>query len=187
MQGCDTEPISATEQAVGDLLRAGGATLAVAESCTGGLLGGRITRIAGCSDYFLGGVIAYANAVKIRELGIPKSLLQQHGAVSAAVAQAMAAGVRRRFDADYGLAVTGIAGPDGGTLDKPVGTVWLACATGSEPVRTLCLQCGPGDRRHIRECAVQGALDLLHRALTRGACKTLASARKQASGRQGSG
>jgi len=151
------------EAVVGRRLAALGKTLAVAESCTGGLLGHRLTQVAGSSAYFLGGVIAYANASKIRDLGVPAGRLARHGAVSAEAARAMAAGVRARFGADYGLAVTGIAGPAGGTPGKPVGTVWLAVADAAGVATQH--RCFPGAREVIKHWSSQLALDLLRRRL----------------------
>jgi nicotinamide-nucleotide amidase len=113
------------ESVVGRMLLEGEKTLAVAESCTGGLIAGRLTDIPGSSAYFLGGVVAYANRAKRDLLGVPEALLAEHGAVSAAVAGAMAEGVRTRFGADIGIATTGISGPGGGTAEKPVGLVYL--------------------------------------------------------------
>lgn len=109
-------------------------TLAVAESCTGGLLGHLITRVPGSSAYFLGGVIAYANAVKVAQLSVPEAVLARYGAVSAPCAETMARGVRERFGADVALSITGIAGPGGGTPEKPVGLVYIGLAT-AEVVR----------------------------------------------------
>ncbi len=126
-------------EVVGGGLRAAGATLAVAESCTGGMLGGMITAAAGASDYFLGGVTAYANRAKVALLGVDAGLVDAQGAVSGPVAEAMAEGVRRKLGADYGLAVTGIAGPAGGSADKPVGLVFIGIASGG----------GTSARRHI--------------------------------------
>ncbi len=148
------------ERFLAELLGAQGATLAVAESCTGGLLGGRITALAGSSAYFIGGVIAYHNAVKIRHLGVPETLLDRDGAVSAGVARAMATGVRQRFRTNYGLSITGIAGPGGGTPDKPVGTIWLGLAdnAGADAKK---LELSVGDRHTIREQAVVHALEWL--------------------------
>ncbi len=120
--------IPAPEAVVGELLRAQGLTLAVAESCTGGLVSHRITNVPGSSDYYLGSVTAYANPVKERVLGVPAEVLAAHGAVSQETALAMARGVRHLLGADVGLAVTGIAGPGGGTPQKPVGLVYIALA-----------------------------------------------------------
>jgi nicotinamide-nucleotide amidase len=138
-------------------------TIAVAESCTGGLLGGRLTAIPGSSDVVLGGVIAYSNAVKERLLGVPHEVIAEHGAVSEPVVLAMAAGARAALDADVGIAITGIAGPGGGTAEKPVGTVWVAVDVRgrSRAVRPMIV----GDRDEIRRRAAQGALDLARRAV----------------------
>ncbi|MBI4540465.1 MAG: competence/damage-inducible protein A [Gemmatimonadetes bacterium] len=144
---------------VGELLRARGMTLAAAESCTGGLIAKRITDIPGSSDYFMGGVVAYANEVKVTELGVDPSLIASAGAVSEEVARAMASAARRRFGADMAVAVTGIAGPGGGTRDKPVGTVWYAVATGESV--TARHERFLGDREEIRIRAAQAALALL--------------------------
>ncbi len=144
-----------------------GATLAVAESCTGGLLGGRITAVPGSSRVMQGGVIAYANDVKTRELGVPTDVIDTHGAVSEPVARAMATGVRLRFGSTIGIGITGIAGPDGGTPDKPVGTVWVSVDVAGDvhAVRAVI----PGDRNEIRQRAAQLALDRLRRAFLRDA------------------
>ena len=146
-----------------DLCRARGVRLCVAESCTGGMLGGRITAIPGSSDVFAGGVIAYANDVKMRELGVAEADLASHGAVSEPVVRQMALGARQRFGADMALAITGIAGPGGGTPEKPVGLVWLAAAVGGA-VETRRIQSW-GDRQEVRYRAAQGALDLARRLL----------------------
>ncbi len=139
--------------------RAAGLHLAVAESCTGGLLGARITAIPGSSDVFAGGVIAYDNAVKIRELGVPAELIESNGAVSEPVVRAMAEGAARRFGVEASLAVTGIAGPGGGSPSKPVGTVWygLRLSGRTEAVSYVF----PGEREEVRARAAQGALFLL--------------------------
>jgi nicotinamide-nucleotide amidase len=133
---------------VGRLLRQRGQTLAVAESCTGGLIGKMLTDASGSSDYFRGGVLAYANDLKRDLLGVNESMLIEHGAVSEPVAQAMAEGVRLRANADYALSVTGIAGPTGGTQEKPVGLVYLALASeeGTQVFRHLL----PGTREIVR-------------------------------------
>lgn len=151
------------EEVVGLKLALGGYTLAVAESCTGGLLAQRITDVPGSSKYFIGGVIAYSNEVKMKELGVEPMMLMEHGAVSAPVAEALAEGVRKRMETDFGLSITGIAGPDGGTEEKPVGTVFIALADDVKTEhRKLHL---PGDRQLIRWRASQAALDLLRRRL----------------------
>lgn len=147
-----------------DLLRARGATLAVAESCTGGLLGARITAVPGASDVFLGGDVAYADTVKTNRLGVPADVLAAHGAVSEPVARAMAAGARAAFGATAALGVTGIAGPTGGTPEKPVGTVWLAAQWG-DAARAVRVVFG-GAREEIQARAAQGALNLLRRLVT---------------------
>ena len=146
-----------------DLLRARQARLVVAESCTGGLLGARITAVPGASSVFIGGVVAYEDVVKSGMLDVPPELLEQFGAVSEQVVSAMAEGVQRQFAVDAALAITGIAGPTGGTADKPVGTVWLAARVGAR-ARTL-KRIFPGDRGEIRARAAQAALDLLRRLL----------------------
>ena len=137
--------------------------VAVAESCTGGMLGARITKVAGSSDIFLGGVIAYANAVKVQELSVSQSDLDAHGAVSEPVVRAMASGVRKKFGADLALAITGVAGPGGGTPEKPVGTVWICVATpyGVEPRKITSW----GNREEVRYRASQAAMELARRQL----------------------
>ena len=151
------------EVVVGDLLRQAHATVAVAESCTGGMLGERFTSVAGSSDYFAGGFITYSNEMKIEQLGVPPEILQQFGAVSRETAEAMAAGARRRAHSTYALAVTGIAGPGGGSDARPVGTVWVAIA---DPAGTIALHRRfLGDRTRIRVFTTQMALDLLRRRL----------------------
>ncbi len=145
------------------LLKGRGWRLAVAESCTAGLVGERITRIPGSSDYFWGGVIAYENAAKVALLGVPREVLESHGAVSEPAALAMARGVRERAGVEVGAAVTGIAGPSGGTAQKPVGTVWIAVSTPAGE-RTVHRRF-PGDRGLVRARAAQAALDLVRRAL----------------------
>ena len=145
------------------LLRASGRKLAVAESCTGGLVGARLTAIPGASDVFVGGLIAYDNLIKTELLGVPEPVLEAHGAVSEEAVRAMAAAAQQAFDAWATVAVTGIAGPSGGTPEKPVGTVWLAAATG-ERVTTR-RRVFPGDRDEIRQRSAQAALDLLRRGL----------------------
>ena len=137
------------------------ATIAVAESCTGGLLGARLTAISGSSAVVQGGVIAYSNEVKIRELGVPSDAIEESGAVSEPVARAMASGVRAKFGTTVGIGITGIAGPLGGTPEKPVGTVWIAVDVAGQvhAIRALL----PGDRAEIRQRGAQLALDRLRR------------------------
>jgi len=151
------------EQVVGLKLSVGTYTLAVAESCTGGLLAQRLTEVPGSSKYFIEGVVTYSNDAKTRALGVEPILLLEHGAVSAPVAEAMAEGIRKRADTDFGLAITGIAGPGGGSEEKPVGLVYIALASesGTEH-RKLNI---PGDRHLVRWRASQAALDLLRRRL----------------------
>jgi nicotinamide-nucleotide amidase len=151
------------EQVVGDLLREHGRSIAVAESCTGGLIAQRITDIAGCSDYFLGGVVAYANTAKAAQLGVPEALLAEHGAVSEPVARAMAESVRARFGADIGISTTGISGPGGGSDEKPVGLVHLALsdAKGTHADHFVFAL----DRTRHRQITTQMALDWVRRRL----------------------
>ena len=144
-------------------LRRRRAGLVVAESCTGGLLGGRITAVPGASDVFVGGIIAYDDNVKSQALDVPRELVRANGAVSEEVVLAMALGAQQRFAAAAALAITGIAGPTGGTAEKPVGTVWLAARYGAE-ARAL-KRVFPGDRNEIRARSAQAALDLLRRML----------------------
>jgi nicotinamide-nucleotide amidase len=125
-----------------------GTSLAVAESCTGGMIASALTEIPGVSEVFLGGVVSYANAAKVDLLGVPARLIEEHGAVSAEVAEAMARGARERFHADLGLSVTGIAGPSGGTPEKPVGLVYLGLAT-AEAVESRRLEIGPEQPRQV--------------------------------------
>ncbi len=146
-------------QVVGAMLLAAGRTISVAESCTGGLVGGALTEIPGMSAVFQGGILAYANAVKVRELGVPEATLAGHGAVSEETARAMASGVRRRFGTDLGLAITGIAGPGGGTQTKPVGLVHFALD--DRGVVTHRAGNLPGGRDLVRDIAVKSALDLV--------------------------
>jgi nicotinamide-nucleotide amidase len=151
------------EEIVGLRLAVNGFTLAVAESCTGGLVAQRLTEIPGSSVYFVEGVVAYSNEAKVRTLGVDEELIARHGAVSAEVAEAMADGVRCRADTDFGLSVTGIAGPGGGSEEKPVGLVYIALADDAHTEhRKLML---PGDRHLIRWRSSQAALDLLRRRL----------------------
>ncbi|MFW6131781.1 MAG: competence/damage-inducible protein A [Candidatus Aminicenantaceae bacterium] len=151
------------EEIVGNLLRNDNKTLAAAESCTGGYLSHRLTNIPGSSDYFLNGIIAYSNNAKTDLLNVPSELIEKHGAVSSAVAQAMAQGIRQNTGADFGLSITGIAGPSGGTEEKPVGLVYtgLSWDQDTEVEKNLFL----GDRENIKFQSSQKALDMLRRKL----------------------
>ena len=157
----DDQDLQERAQAVGALLQARGARLAVAESCTGGLLAKAITDTAGASAWFERGLVVYSNAAKQELAGVPGALLVQHGAVSGPVAEALAAGLRERAPVDWTVAITGVAGPEGGSADKPVGTVWLAWAgpagVGAERRRFS------GDRDAVRRAAAAAALEGLQR------------------------
>lgn len=154
----------AIEAVIGDMLRHRGLTIALAESCTGGMVAARLTDVAGSSDYVRGGVVAYADAVKRELLDVPADLLDAHGAVSEPVAAAMAEGVRARLRTNIGVSVTGIAGPGGGSETKPVGMVCFSVAGPGEQ-RTTETRHVPGDRELIRRWSVMVALDLVRRAL----------------------
>jgi nicotinamide-nucleotide amidase len=152
------------EAIVLELCRERGLTLATAESCTGGLVAGRLTSVPGSSDVFVGGIVAYANEAKQAELGVPAEVLLEHGAVSAETAAAMAAGARARLGVDVGIADTGIAGPDGGTPEKPVGLVYVHVET---PDASRGLEFTyPADRDGVRRRAVVSALHLARRLLS---------------------
>jgi nicotinamide-nucleotide amidase len=155
----------AVQEIVLDLCRARGLTLATAESCTGGIVAARLTDVAGASEVFRGGIVAYADDVKTRELGVSEEMLAAHGAVSAETAAAMAAGARERLVADVAIAVTGIAGPGGGTVEKPVGLVFLH-ASGPDGEEALRFEF-PGERDWIRKRAAVAALHLVRRLLER--------------------
>lgn len=150
------------EAALGDLLRNRGETLAVAESCTGGLIADRITDVAGSSDYFLLSAVTYANAAKVRLLGVREETLHSHGAVSEETVREMAAGAREAAGATYGIATSGIAGPEGGTADKPVGTVCIGLATPEEVLSRRYVFQFPR-RRMNKQIFAAAALDLLRR------------------------
>jgi nicotinamide-nucleotide amidase len=152
------------EELVLRLLRERGLTLATAESCTGGMVAARLTSVAGSSDVFVGAIVSYADDVKAAQLGVSPELLAQHGAVSAEVAAAMAEGVREHLGADLGVAVTGIAGPGGGSAEKPVGLVYLH-ASGPMGLRALEFNF-PGDRETVRARATVAALHLVRRLVT---------------------
>jgi nicotinamide-nucleotide amidase len=151
------------EQIVGYWLQMRNATVAVAESCTGGLLAERITSISGSSRYFLGGAVVYSNALKTELAGVPTEMIDRHGAVSREVAAALAEGIRYRCESTLGVGITGVAGPNGGTPDKPVGLVFHAVAsdTGTEVVQRNF----PGDRKRIRRFASTMALDMMRKKL----------------------
>lgn len=151
------------EQIVSYLLQMRGMTLAAAESCTGGMLAERITSLSGSSRYFLGGAVVYSNELKTQFAGVPKALIDKHGAVSREVAQALAEGIRKRCLSSFGVGITGVAGPTGGTEQKPVGLVYIALA-GEEGTQVV-ERNFPGDRRNIRVFASQQALEMIRRAL----------------------
>ncbi|HEV7890907.1 MAG TPA: competence/damage-inducible protein A [Pyrinomonadaceae bacterium] len=151
------------EEVVGLRLAVSGFNVAVAESCTGGLVAHRLTEVPGSSTYFMEGVVTYSNEAKTRLLGVPEELIERHGAVSAEVAEAMAEGVKLRAGVDFGLAVTGVAGPGGGTQEKPVGLVYVSLADDAHTEHRRIML--PGDRHLIRWRASQAALDLLRRRL----------------------
>ena len=155
------DPDEDLEAVAGRLLRRAGRTVTTAESCTGGLVAERLTRVAGSSDYFLGGVVSYTNELKVALLGVPAETIAEHGAVSEPVARAMASGVRERYASDHGIGITGVAGPGGGSDEKPVGTVHVAVA-GLDGVdhRKVCF---PGDRQRVRWQSAQLALEMLRR------------------------
>ncbi len=156
--------VCSIEQSVGELLRTLGLTLATAESCTGGLIGQRITAVSGSSEYYGGGVIAYSNAVKTALLSVPEPVLAEHGAVSAPVAEAMASGVLHALSADVALSTTGIAGPTGGTAEKPLGLVFIGfAARGKSPIALE--YHFDGNRETVRMAASQAALKMLQHYL----------------------
>lgn len=161
--GSDTQDLAAV---VGALLREAGETLALAESCTGGLASAMLTDVAGSSDYFRGSVVSYANSAKENLLGVRPETLRSFGAVSGEAAREMAAGARDRFDADHAVSITGIAGPGGGSPEKPVGTVFFALADRGGPGPASQRMFG-GDRAVIRRAASLHALEMLRRRLTR--------------------
>jgi nicotinamide-nucleotide amidase len=155
---------TSVDEQVAGLLRAASRTIATAESCTGGLLAARLTDLAGSSDYVLGGLVVYSNEAKVRLAGVDPALIQRAGAVSAEVADALADGAIAALDADVGVGITGIAGPGGGTVDKPVGTVCFSVATrdGARSTRRLVL---PGDRVDVRDRSTTVALHMVRRLL----------------------
>lgn len=151
------------QKVVGRLLKERGQTLSLAESCTGGYLGHLVTTVPGSSAYFIGGVVSYANAVKMEELGIPSDMLELNGAVSQPVVEQMASGVRAALKTDWSIAISGVAGPEGGTVEKPVGTVWMAVA-GPDGVRST-QGSFPGTRELVIERSALAALNMLRKRL----------------------
>ncbi|HEM61547.1 MAG TPA: CinA family protein [Chloroflexi bacterium] len=147
------------DEQIAEILTQRGLTLAVAESCTGGLLGHRITSVSGSSAYFQGGVISYSNEAKERLLGVPLQTLVEHGAVSEETALAMARGARRLLATDLALSITGIAGPSGGTPEKPVGLTYIALA--AEDAEVVEKHIWQGDRSQNKELSAEAALKLL--------------------------
>jgi PncC family amidohydrolase len=154
-------PGDSLEFQIGDLLRAQHLTLATAESCTGGLVADRITDISGSSDYFTGGVVAYANSVKIHTLGVLAATIERHGAVSRETALEMARGARRLLNADLAVSVTGIAGPGGGLPGKPVGTTWLGLAAHDGEWARLFTWDGDADREQNKAFSARAALQMV--------------------------
>ena len=155
---------------VGKLLLEKRWTLGLAESCTGGYIGHRVTSVAGSSAYFKGGAVAYSNESKIRFLGVQRATLEEYGAVSKETAVEMAQGIRRQAEADIGVSVTGIAGPTGGSSEKPVGTVWIGLARDQESDARLFRF--PGDRERVILGASQAALHWLRTTLLPGQSST---------------
>ncbi|MBF0125536.1 MAG: nicotinamide-nucleotide amidohydrolase family protein [Magnetococcales bacterium] len=148
------------EEVLGQQLRAAGVKVAVAESCTGGLISSRLTSVAGSSAFFNEGFVVYSNEAKVLRLNVPAATLERHGAVSTEVAQAMAQGALHNGHADLAVAVTGIAGPTGGSVEKPVGTVFISCI--NRDGETLDYRgCYSGDRQRVRQRSSQTALHLL--------------------------
>jgi nicotinamide-nucleotide amidase len=161
MTGPDDAELATLAARVADRLSRSGLRLATAESCTGGWIAKTCTDLPGSSRWFVGGTVAYANELKRSALGVDSDLLERHGAVSEPVVRAMAAGVLARTDADLSVAVSGVAGPDGGSPGKPVGTVWLAWAqrvSGGEPAMVTTLETFTGNREAVRRLAVRRAL-----------------------------
>lgn len=157
------EGTDSMESVVGRLLTDRGLTVATAESCTGGLIAERFTDVPGSSAYFLGGVVSYSNAAKVAMLGVPEDMIAREGAVSESVVRAMAEGVRSRFGSDFGLATSGISGPDGGTPEKPVGLVWMALATkAGTHADSFVFQV---DRSRHRRLTAQVGLDWIRRSM----------------------
>lgn len=165
LAGTSDRELAETAQQVADLLIARGAVLATAESCTGGWIAKLLTDIAGSSAWFEGGAVTYSNALKQALLGVDPATLERHGAVSRETAVEMVAGARRRFGASVAVAVTGIAGPTGGSPDKPVGTVWIGWQREGDDARAEWFRFG-GDRDAVRRQSVAAALRGVLRILT---------------------
>lgn len=161
--GDELEEDARLDTTVAELFRQKRLTLSLAESCTGGMIAARITAVAGSSDYFLEGAVTYADAAKVRSLGVPQELLTVHGAVSRETAVAMAEGIRERSGSDLALAVTGIAGPGGGSVEKPVGLVYIALASAAGCEVRECRF--SGSREEIRILTAGTALNMLRRHL----------------------
>lgn len=147
------------EHLIGEILRKKKLTISAAESCTGGRFGDKMTNVSGSSDYFFGSVVAYSNDAKMRILGVKKKTLTSHGAVSEQVATEMAIGCRRAFGSDIGVSTTGIAGPTGGSKEKPVGLVWFGVTDGKQNVTDRVMF--SGDRLDIKESAANHAIELI--------------------------
>jgi len=160
---CYAEDEEELEFTIVRLLRNSGQTVALAESCTGGIIAHRLTNVPGASAVFNAGIVTYSNQAKIGFLGVPQEILQANGAVSEVVAGLMAEGIRARTDSTYGLGITGIAGPSGGTPEKPVGTVFIGLATGSRTV--VVKQYNPLDRESFKQLTCQQAMEMLRRAV----------------------
>jgi nicotinamide-nucleotide amidase len=158
------DPKGTFEGSIYELLLKHSATIATAESCTGGLVAEMLTRTPGASTTFVGGVVAYSNQIKERELGVSSDTLREHGAVSAATVCAMAQGIREKYGATYGVAISGIAGPEGGTAEKPVGTFFVAVAGPTRTIERRCLYVS--DRQGVRTYAAYVALDIVRRELS---------------------
>ncbi len=159
------DEITALAETVGQALKERGLHIGTAESCTGGLLAGALTAIPGSSEYVKGGVVAYSNEIKENLLGVRSATLAEHGAVSGQTAEEMAQGAQQRLDADVGVGITGVAGPGGGSEDKPVGLVYIGVATPNE-VRVR-RDIWPGSRGQIREASVKAALEFVMELLKR--------------------
>ncbi len=173
------EAVATSAKAAIDALKAAKLTVATAESCTGGLIVGALTSIPGSSDVVYGGFVTYANGAKTTMIGVPARLIADYGAVSSQVARAMADGARNRANADLAIAVTGVAGPSGGSERKPIGLVYLACAT-HEGTRVIEKRFGDLGRDGVRQAAVLAALELVRDVVTTGVHEPRPDPRKAA-------